>query len=433
VIDPELQAMASARRSLMVRIAVVVGMVVLFIGGVVYVAMLISQNGTVERDLHYAAERSSVASPPGCAWLIVDHNGALTSTHGTPLGFPHRDSLASVAGGAGSIEQNIAGDGTTYRVLTERRGDDIVQAVYDLRFQAEDRQDLLIALVVAEVIGLAGAVAAGGLLARRAMAPLGEALRRQRRFVADASHELRTPLTRLRTRAQLLARRIDTAEPERVHGELNRIVDGTRRLSEVIDDLLLSARLRSAPLPFGTVDLAALAAEAVDADSERARQTGLRISLIRHDGPHHVAGVESALRRVVAALVDNAIGHTPPCGRIVLTVGTESGDERTDVVQLSVRDSGVGFDEREAEQLFERFKRGTSGSGQRFGIGLALVREVVDSHDGTIVAESSSEGGAVFTLTLPVAPILPPAEAPVESSPVLIPTQQAKRRLPIQS
>jgi two-component system, OmpR family, sensor kinase len=110
-----------------------------------------------------------------------------------------------------------------------------------------------------------------------------------------------------------------------------------------------------------------------------------------------VAGEASALRRVVTALVDNAIGHTPAGGAVVVTLGVPSPD----VVRLSVRDNGVGFEQADEQSLFERFKCGTAGRGQRFGIGLSLVREVVEAHHGTVSAESRPGAGAVFTVDLP--------------------------------
>ena len=126
------------------------------------------------------------------------------------------------------------------------------QAVIDLRYQVEERRRLYVALAAAEAAGLVAALLVGQLLARRAIAPLGEALARQRRFVADASHELRTPLTQLHTRAQLLERRLrPDADPSALATEMRRMVTGTRQLGEVIDDLLLSAQLRQTRRLFG--------------------------------------------------------------------------------------------------------------------------------------------------------------------------------------
>lgn len=172
---------------------------------------------------------------------------------------------------------------------------------------------------------------------------------------------------------------------------MDQLVDGTRQLGEVVEDLLRAARFKQLRGPFGPVDLAVLAAEL--AAAENARATLRQVSVeVRCDGPGEpvVRGVESALRRVLSALLDNALSHTGPGGHVWLTL---SGGR--DAVLLTVRDDGAGLDPRDAERLFTRFE------GARFGLGLALVREVVDGHDGTITADGRPGGGATFTVRLP--------------------------------
>jgi signal transduction histidine kinase len=184
--------------------------------------------------------------------------------------------------------------------------------------------------------------------------------------------------------------------PEALSAEMRRLVNGTRQLGDVVDDILRSAIAGEQPRS-DVVDLAALADEVVTAEDARAAETGLVLEVRREGGQFLVPGAESALRRVVTALVDNAIGHTPAGGAVVVTLEAPTPH----VVRLSVRDSGVGFDQADARSLFERFSRGTAGRGQRFGIGLSLVREVVEAHRGTVSAEGSPGTGAVFTVELP--------------------------------
>jgi two-component system OmpR family sensor kinase len=419
--DPETRALNQSRRSITVRIAVAMTTMLLLVGAVVFLVMLAAQRGDVDRDLSWAVTRSAVDSPPGCTYLVVVNGNGVARSPGTPAGFPLAADLAAVRGGHAPIQRDVKADDSTYEVLTTTRGDDVLQGVYDLRFQMEDRESLLLAIGVAELAGIVGAAVFGGLLARRAMAPLCEAMERQRRFVADASHELRTPLTRLHTRAQLLVRRADALSlPDRVITDLRLLVRGSRQLGDVIDDLLLSARLRTMPRPTAPVDLSVLAEEVCRDEQVRTYLAGLNMVVHRDHGPWLVIGIESALRRVVSALVDNAIGHTPPGGTITLTVGAARGA----AVRLSVRDTGVGFEQSDADRIFERFARGEAGRGRRFGIGLALVREVVDSHGGSITADSGSGEGAVFTLLLPAQPsghVLPSPRRSTEQDPVRVP------------
>lgn len=284
-----------------------------------------------------------------------------------------------------------------FTVTTGQRWDaerDRTAAMTRSSVQAQDRRWVYVAFALAETVGLVAAVVVGQVLACRAVAPLEEALRRQRRFVADASHELRTPLTRLHVRAQLLARE---AQPSALDGELAALVADTRQFGEVIEDLLMSAQLESADAPRELVDLAAVAESVVSAESLRAQARAVELGLRCGSGDHLVLGVPAALRRVVGALVDNALDHTRPGSRIdVILEHGRAGRE----VELTVRDDGVGFPPDQAELIFQRFKRG-HGNGGRFGLGLALVREVVENHGGRVTATGKPGEGAEFTVRLP--------------------------------
>ena len=406
--ESERQALRRARWAICLRIAVVMTLVVACIGGVVYFLMVAGQRRDVEHELNGAAAFATIGDTPGCVYLIIQHSGTLNMSPGTPAGLPIRAALDQVSASGSPLRSSVELAGYRYELLTERRGAELVQVAYDTRFQAEDLRDLLLALAAAEAIGLVGAVLGGGFLSKRAMWPLITALGRQRRFVADASHELRTPLTQLHTRTQLLVRRARRGElaPEDLDTELDRIVAGTRQLGEVVDDLLLSTQLSNRPRDLSEVDLAAIVTQAVDAEAARAGSLGLTVLMREEPGSYLVAGVGSALRRVVAALLDNAIGHTPPGGEIVLSLSPQGA-----LLRLSVRDTGVGFDPVDAERIFERFARGTAGRGRRFGLGLALVREVVVNHGGSITAEGRPGEGATFTVLLPALPTAAPAPA----------------------
>ncbi|HEX8869145.1 MAG TPA: ATP-binding protein, partial [Lentzea sp.] len=168
-----------------------------------------------------------------------------------------------------------------------------------------------------------------------------------------------------------------------------------RGLGDVVDDLLLSAQLsgRSAGQ---TVDLAAVAESAVRGESERAAERGIVLTVEHAGVPLVVNGVETALRRAVDELLANAVRHTPEGGRITVRALSVAGQ-----VELMVADTGEGFEARDAERLFERFQHGQGE--KRFGLGLALVREIVTGHGGTVEAAGHPGRGARFTLRLPSA------------------------------
>ncbi|WP_312004174.1 HAMP domain-containing sensor histidine kinase [Streptomyces sp. B1866] len=381
------------------RISLVMSVIILLVGAVVYGAVLVAQRADAERETQWGIEHNTIDSPPVCVWMTVERDGVVTHTPGMPAGLPVTSSMTAVRDGAPAMLERVTRGGQHYTVRTARRGSLVVQAAYGERFQRADRRHLLLAFGAAESLGLLLVAVASGRIARRAMTPLTEALERQRRFVADASHELRTPLTQLHTRAQLLARRCGTAAPDQLSADIQRLVTGTRQLGDVIDDLLLSAQLSRSPRSREPVDLAALAAEAVAAEDARALSVGVAVHLRCGPGRHVVTGTASALRRVIAALLDNALGHTPPGGEVTVTVHAPVSG----TVTLSVRDTGVGFAPQDAERLFERFARGATGQGRRFGLGLALAREVIEAHRGRITARGRPGEGALFTVELPAA------------------------------
>ena len=411
------------------RISVLVGLaitvLVAFVGGIAYAVMVHAQESQVTRELRYNARFGTPSTPPGCTWLFTLDDGVLDDgVLKVPPGFPLRDDLDAVQASGVTIERDLELNGTEYLVLT-RRGDDgtTVQAVFDTRYQLADRRHLLLALAVAEVGGLLAAALLGLCVGSGTVAPLAEALARQRRFVTDASHELRTPIARAYTRAQLLARWAKAADlPDDHRDGLDKLANSIRGLGDVVDDLLLSARLsrQSGGLDGRAVDLAAVAESAVETEGDRADERRITLTVERPTGPLIVTGVETALRRAVDELLANAVRHTPEGGRIDVRLGRRDGH-----VELTVTDTGEGFDPVEADRLFDRFHRGpglpggpggTGGSERRFGLGLALLREVVTSHGGTVEAVGHPGEGARFTLRLPAADLATATDADAVTS-----------------
>jgi len=368
-------------------------------GGVAYLGLVRSQDRQIQRELAYATAADDRSGPPGCMWTFTRHGTIVDASSAPfPAGFPELTALDSVAATRTTELSTVSQNGTTFYIRTQPRGDATVQAVFDARYQLSDRRHLLAALALSAAVALLATLLTTLMVGRLAVAPLAEALERQRRFVADASHELRTPIAQVHTRAQLLARRAATAADRR---DLDRLVVTTARLGAIVDELLLSARLAAAPadLPTAPVDLASLAHEAVATEADRAGERRVTVHLATPDGtPIPVPGVDSALRRVVGELLANALKHTPAGGRIDVTV-RRAGRDRAELV---VADTGTGFDPAEADRIFDRFHRGAGAGDRRFGLGLALLNEVVTSHGGTIEANGRPGQGATFTVRLPM-------------------------------
>lgn len=215
-----------------------------------------------------------------------------------------------------------------------------------------------------------------------------------RRFVADASHELRTPLAAIRGYTELARR--DDADAATVTHALSRVDSESVRMSALVDDLLLLARLDAGrPLVQDEVDLTLLVMDVVSDARVAGPDHVWRLDL--PEEPVSVTGDEPRLHQVLANLLTNARTHTP-AGTTVTTGVSEVDGE----VRLTVRDNGPGIDKRLLPGIFGRFVRGDSSRSRQAGstgLGLAIVRAVVSAHGGAVTAESAP-GSTTFTVTL---------------------------------
>jgi two-component system OmpR family sensor kinase len=222
---------------------------------------------------------------------------------------------------------------------------------------------------------------------------------RMRRFTADASHELRTPLTSVRGLAEYGLQQGDAASREELLRLMGLIAGESGRMSRLVDDLLLLARFDAGrPLDRRPVDLASLAAEAV----QRARivAPGRPVTLEAAE-PVIVDGDEGRLTQVIDNLVGNAIQHTPRGSPVTVAVTVSAG-----CAELTVADHGPGMTAEQASRVFERFYR-TDGARTRArggaGLGLAIASSLAAAHGGEITVETAPGKGAAFCLRLPQA------------------------------
>lgn len=219
-----------------------------------------------------------------------------------------------------------------------------------------------------------------------------------RRFVADASHELRTPLASIRGYSELSLR--DRTLSDTSHEALSRIQAQSLRMTTLVEDLLLLARLdEGQELVYGTVDLTQLALEAVG--DARPAGPGHRWEIDVPDEPVHLAGDTSRLHQVVANLLANARTHTPEGTTVTVSVRRDGGE-----AVLCVHDDGPGVDPAVADELFERFSRADRSRARKTGgtgLGLSIARAIVEAHAGTI-SVSSDPGDTTFEVRLPAKP-----------------------------
>jgi len=222
--------------------------------------------------------------------------------------------------------------------------------------------------------------------------------RRLRQFVADASHELRTPVTSIRGYAEMF-RRGAGDHPADLAKVMRRIEQEGERMGELVDELLLLAQLdQGLPLERETVDVAAVVDAAVDAACAADPERPIDVDSQR---PLLVLGSESRLRQAVDNLLTNARVHTPRGAPIHVRLATEDKQ-----VVLEVADEGPGLPAEEADRIFERFYR-TDRSRTRSqggaGLGLAIVRSLVEAHGGAVGYRPRPRGGSIFRIVLPLA------------------------------
>lgn len=230
-------------------------------------------------------------------------------------------------------------------------------------------------------------------------------------LISVVSHELRTPLTAIRGAIGLLANNV--AEDDRQKEELFDIAwENIRRLSRLVDDLLDVQRLRlgAVDLVLATIELSALVSETLDLLSLTAEEAGLALRLEPAcEGPLWVSADAGRVVQALSNLVTNAIKHAP-----IGTAVTVSIEERKAAIRVNVRDRGAGVPTAFVPSLFAPFSQADSTDSRArggAGLGLYIVRTLIEAHRGTVGYEPAEPGGSVFYFELPKA-----SEAPAPDS-----------------
>ena len=219
-----------------------------------------------------------------------------------------------------------------------------------------------------------------------------------RRFVADASHELRTPISVIRGEADV-ALSLDRT-PAEYQASLAVVLDESRRLSRLVDDLLNLARADAGRVRLQLHDfyLNELVSDCCRSAQAIAGARRLTVECCPGDDLQY-RGDEDLLRRLVMNLLDNAIRYTPPGGTVSAALEPNGTS-----VRLRISDTGVGIAAEDAARVFERFYRAGEARSRQdggFGLGLAIVKWIAESHRGSVECASHPGAGSTFTVTLP--------------------------------
>ena len=225
----------------------------------------------------------------------------------------------------------------------------------------------------------------------------------RRNLVADAAHELRTPIANIQ--GYLESVRDGLLEPD--EATITNLLGQTANLSRLVQDLSLVAQaeagaLRIDPQP---APLAPVLRRALDAFAARAEAKGVALSADLPDDLPPALIDAARVSQAVAALLENALTHTPQGGRVA--VSARSG---VDSLEASVADTGAGIAESDLPYVFDRFYRADPSRSRAtggVGLGLTIAKQLIEAHGGAVAADSRQGAGSVFTFTLPAAP---PAE-----------------------
>ncbi|RME48240.1 MAG: GAF domain-containing protein, partial [Caldilineae bacterium] len=242
----------------------------------------------------------------------------------------------------------------------------------------------------------------------KALAELQEIHRLQGEFVQNVSHELRTPLTFIKGYVDLILEGSLGEIPPAIRNSLEVVSRRTDDLNRLVSDIITHQQLEMKTLRFRETDLNALIEMAVSSARAVARQNDITLSVQIPAPLPIILADPNRIAQVFDNLIGNAIKFTPAGGQI-----TVEGHANEQTVTIRISDTGIGIPESDLERIFQRFYQTDGSTTRRFGgtgLGLTIVRQIVEAHHGTISVESELGKGSRFTFTLPITP--PDAESP---------------------
>jgi signal transduction histidine kinase len=249
---------------------------------------------------------------------------------------------------------------------------------------------------------LAGILVFGLILTIRAVSHELELARMKSDFVSTVSHEFKSPLTSIRQLAEMLqSGRVPSEERRQKYYDV--LLEQSERLALLTDNILSLAKIEEgrAEFTFESMDISSLLTEVVSSIQDRVCHEGFDIGL-NVEGPLPLLAVDrTALSQAVTNLIDNAIKYSGDSRKILVSASVEE-----QILAIAVRDFGVGIKKEDIDRIFERFYRGGDELTRTIkgsGLGLTLVKEIVEAHRGKVRVESEPGKGSVFSIRLPLA------------------------------
>ncbi len=236
-------------------------------------------------------------------------------------------------------------------------------------------------------------------LARRTLAPIEESHQALERFTADASHELRTPLSAMRTETEvaLMNPKLTLAESKQ---KLQSNLEEVLKLTTLSDGLLRLARLENDGITHDIVAVKTLVSRAVNQLKPLAAQKDISLET-QLDKGLQVSGEAASLIEALVIILDNAVKYSQPHSPVRVTAQATEGQ-----VEIAIVDQGIGIKPSELKRIFERFYRADAARSKQeadgYGLGLAIARDIIQLHNGSIAVESTPAKGSTFTIRLPI-------------------------------
>lgn len=449
------------RRSLASRVILMTTMAVCFAVALValgaYVTVKMSLEHSLDKSLLDRAHRAAASTPldtlksqhvpsyaAGAADVrifVVEANGDAITTDraaGSPVPFGQPE-IAVARGEHDKSVRTVPFQGSDYRVVAVpyRNAGFAVVLIQNMATQEGVLKRLGAVMLLFGLAGVIGATAAGWAVARNGLRPVRRLTRnveriartedlqplpvegddeiarlatafndmlvalsasrdRQRRLVADAGHELRTPLTSLRTNLDLLLQADSSGglDDAARHELLDDVRGQIEEMSTLVGDLVELARDEPLRSVVEQVDLS----EVVDRAVARARRRGTGLTFQVDTEPWWVFGESASLERAVTNLLDNAVKWSPPGGTVAIRLNHGT---------LTVDDEGPGIAVDDREHVFDRFYRSQeSRSMPGSGLGLSIVRQVIERHSGIVRVDQTDAGGTRMVLQVPGAPLV---------------------------
>lgn len=265
--------------------------------------------------------------------------------------------------------------------------------------------DLQTATAVLAVFVLLAMAVLSYVFVKVALRPIKEFTEAQRRFISDASHELRTPLATMRTENEVALMDSSRLTREEAVEIIQSNMEEADRIATILNNLLNLASFNNATgtPKFASVDLSAVATLAISRLDPLAERKRIKI-VASNLSPARVWGNATAVEEIVSNLLKNAIQYTPVDGQIFLETRSRTEDRQGELI---VRDTGIGISPEDLPYIFEPFYRSDKSLHmyqQGNGLGLAMVREIVKRHDGSINVQSERGHGTTVTVSIPAAP-----------------------------